>query len=861
MKKTLHKNIRREFQFSFSRFLSVTLLLALGVFVLVGLKSTGPDMRMNANHYYQQHHLADAQLTSNFPLSKTDRKQIQTQLQQHHGQRWAAVQQQDGLITTGSSPQVIRIQNFTTNLAQVHLCQGHLPRQNNQLVLNVRDQHRYHLGQWLNIKFTSNHNAYNNLPKQRWQIVGFVTSSDYLDKSQLGVTPLHHGRVQTFGYVRRQAFVHWQPTIIKINFKLQLRKAYNQSYEQQNQKYVDRLQPLVNRLAAAKTQRIRQHWQAIYQHQLQQMQSLNPNNPAAVFQAPQLLQLQQRIAHLPSVSYTIQTRNDYDYGYRTFGEEAQRIDILSRVFPYVFFLVALIVCFTTMSRMASEKRTELGILTGLGYSKPAAVEVFLVYGFLSGLLGSILGAYLGTKFLAVKIYQAYSANYALPDLWARPAWNWILIAGTIALMVAIVPPLFVAFRELQENVADLLQPLVPTKGGKIFLEKWTGFWQRLSFKYQIALRNIFRYQMRMLMTIIGIFGCTALLITGFGIRDSLTGIVATQYQKLIHYDAVALLSPQINSEQQLAYQKKVRQHHDVRQTQLINYQTVYVRSPKNAVNQEVTAIAAPTYHQLNHFITLKNPQQQPLNLQKLSGIVVTQKLAAAQHVEVGDQLKFQDQLGHHLHGRVAAISQMYAGHFIFLAGTQYRKIWQQPLTANALMIKNRQRSSIPLDHLATWLNHQSATQGVIRSDTIKDAVNYILDGLNNLILIIIICSSLLALVVLYTLTNINVDERKRELATMKVLGFSQTEVVMSIFRETLFLTGIGILLGFVGGYGLHHYIMQTLPPQNVMVLLRLKPTNFLISTLMTFLFAIIVMLIMAYKIQKVDMLAALKETD
>ena len=393
------------------------------------------------------------------------------------------------------------------------------------------------------------------------------------------------------------------------------------------------------------------------------------------------------------------------------------------------------------------------------------------------------------------------------------------------------------------------------------MEKWTGFWQRLSFKYQIALRNIFRYQMRMLMTIIGIFGCTALLITGFGIRDSLTGIVATQYQKLIHYDAVALLSPQINSEQQLAYQKKVRQHHDVRQTQLINYQTVYVRSPKNAVNQEVTAIAAPTYHQLNHFITLKNPQQQPLNLQKLSGIVITQKLAAAQHVEVGDQLKFQDQLGHHLHGRVAAISQMYAGHFIFLAGTQYRKIWQQPLTANALMIKNRQRSSIPLDHLATWLNHQSATQGVIRSDTIKDAVNYILDGLNNLILIIIICSSLLALVVLYTLTNINVDERKRELATMKVLGFSQTEVVMSIFRETLFLTGIGILLGFVGGYGLHHYIMQTLPPQNVMVLLRLKPTNFLVSTLMTFLFAIIVMLIMAYKIQKVDMLAALKETD
>ena len=294
MKKTLHKNIRREFQFSFSRFLSVTLLLALGVFVLVGLKSTGPDMRLTANHYYQQHHLADAQLTSNFPLSKTDRKQIQTQLQQHHGQRWAAVQQQDGLITTGSTPKVIRIQNFTTNLAQVHLCQGHLPRQNNQLVLNVRDRHRYHLGQWLNIKFTSDHSAYNNLPKQRWQIVGFVTSSDYLDKSQLGVTPLHHGRVQTFGYVRRQAFGHWQPTIIKINFKLQLRKAYNQSYEQQNQKYVDRLQPLVNRLAAAKTRSIRQHWQAIYQHQLQQMQSLNPNNPAAVVQAPQLLQLQQR---------------------------------------------------------------------------------------------------------------------------------------------------------------------------------------------------------------------------------------------------------------------------------------------------------------------------------------------------------------------------------------------------------------------------------------------------------------------------------------------------------------------------------------------------------------------------------------
>lgn len=860
MKKILRKNIWREFQFSFSRFLSVTILLALGVFVLVGLKSTGTDMRLTANQYYQQHHLADAQLTSNLPLTKSDQNKIQNQLKKHHGQSFSVAEQQDSIIA--HSQDVIRLQNLTTNVSQAKLVKGHFPHHENEIVLNVQDQNHYKIGDWLKLEKKNSH----NLKHQNLKIVGFVTSSDYLDKSQLGTTTLKNGRVNTFGYLKQSAFKKFHPTIIKLNFNNVNRQAYNDTYERQIQKNVDQLQHSMNTLAKDKNQQLQRHWQNIYQQKALQLQQLLQFNSPVLNQQiiqgqNQLQQLKNKIKQIPPVEYTIQTRSDYNYGYNTFGEEAKRIDILSNVFPYVFFIVALIVCFTTMSRMASEKREELGLLTGLGYSHFDAIKVFLVYGSLSGLLGAAIGAYLGSTFLTTKIYEAYSANYALPSLTIQPVWTWILVASVIAFSVAVLPALSVALQELKSEPAILLQPTVPTKGGKILLEKLTWVWKKISFKYQVTFRNIFRYKTRMLMTIIGIFGCTALLITGFGIRDSLTGIVKTQYQQLIHYDEVNIFKPGVTTTQKNNYLQKIKKHNNVKQAQLINYQSMYVRGKQNINNQEVTLLAASNFQQLNKFVSLKTINEQPIESKTLQGIVVTQKLAESMHLKVGDYLKFENKIGQQYQARIGAISKMYAGHFIFMTAAQYQHILGQQFIANSLIVNNKQRSSQKINHLSTWLNRQPETLTIIRSDTIKDAINYILDGLNNLIFIIIICSSLLALVVLYTLTNINVSERLRELATMKVIGFYQSEVVMSIFRETIFLTIGGIILGFGGGYLLHHYIMQTLPPQNVMVSMYLRNSNFLISTIMTLIFAIFVMIIMSQKIKKIDMLAALKAVD
>ncbi|MBA1393272.1 ABC transporter permease, partial [Lactobacillus sp. XV13L] len=396
--------------------------------------------------------------------------------------------QSDSIIQ--NSQRVIRLQNLTTAVSRAQLVVGRYPRKINEIVLNQQDRTHYQLGQHLHLNSQNSR----NLKIKSFKIVGFITSSDYLDKSQFGTTILKNGRVNTFGYISKSAFTKFQPTIAKLNFNNLHKQAYADSYERDNQINVDSLQPKLNRLANIKTKKVHHQSMKLYQQkqiQLHQLEQIN-SSPLLSHQLQQdkeqLKKLKHQLKMLPSVTYTLQTPNDYDYGYHTLGEEAQRIDILANVFPYVFFIVALIVCFTTMSRMASEKREELGVLTGLGYYKLEVVQVFLIYGTLSALVGATSGAYLGTNFLTSKIYQAYCANYALPNLITIPRWNWIAIASGIALAVAVLPALSVALQELILEPAKLLVPIVPAKGSKVIQEKIPQLWNHLSFKYKVTLR-------------------------------------------------------------------------------------------------------------------------------------------------------------------------------------------------------------------------------------------------------------------------------------------------------------------------------------------------------------------------------------
>lgn len=884
MKTTLNKNIRREFKFSFARFASIAVLLGLGVFVLVGLKVTGPDMRATGNTYYNQHYMADAVIKSNVAISKSD----QTYMRQLPHVKTIEFSTYKDAVIKGSTSS-IRVSEETNTLSTSKVSAGRLPTRSTEIALSSADKGKYHLGQ--TISLVNNDKAHvTGLAHTRYKIVGFVTSSDYLMKQNLGTTSAGTGQLTTFGVVTKTAFTNSQPTMAYLRYNNVHGAAYSTRYETQVAKNVnqvthrltkraDRRQTQLTNTATAKLDKT----QSALSKQQQKLTATKATLTAAIKQNPALASQyktqtttlnkqqakltaaqkkvtakRQSLKNTSQLTYQIQSRNDYNSGYNQYGEDAKRIDVLANTFPIIFFAVAIMVTLITMTRMAEEKRQEMGVLGALGYTKHDAMKVFIIYGILAGLLGSAVGAWLGTSFLPRKIFAAYAANFTMPAFQTPPSLLWISVAVVISLLCATLPAIIVAARSLREVPAVLMAPKPPKSGSKVLLERVPGLWKRLSFNHKVTIRNLFRYKSRMLMTILGVLGCTALLITGFGIRDSLNGIVKTQYSDIIHYDVIGVFNPNATSASRKAYQKKVDELKGVKNNTKVYYESVTAKPTDEVTNQSVSLIVPKSTQAFKKDVTLRNPTtQRQLHLTN-NGAIITKKLATITHVKTGDRLTIKQANGDKYRVKVSGITEMYAGHAVYMNSTYYHKVFAKNVTYNANMLRLTNRSASNINRVSRTLNKQSAALTAVQSNDAKTTINNILSGLNHLVLIIIIVASILAFVVLFTLTNINVSERMRELSTIKVLGFYPMEVVMYVYRETFILTVAGILLGFVGGGYLHHYIMQTLPPETAMADMTLFWTNFTTSGLMTLAFSVVVMALMAYKINRVDMLEALK---
>lgn len=840
MKRDLNKNIFREFRFSMARFLSIVILLGLGIFVLIGLKSTGADMRKTANTYYQEHHMADAQVKTNLAFTKNDQKYIKNLA---HVKKVEFVNQQDALLNQKS----IRIQSLTNQVSTSKVISGRLPQNDHEIALNTTDKSKYHLQQTITLKNNQNGTQINNLKSNKFKIVGFVSSSDYLMKDNLATTNIGNGQIDTFGVVAKTAFVKSKPTVAKITYDNIKGASYSKAYDNTVQKNVNHAQTGLKKRAQIRFNDI------LVAKKTQLNLAQQAGLPIEAVQKQQ-----QKIAQIPKITYQIQSRNDYNDGYYTYGENAQRIDMLSNTFPIIFFAVALLVCLTTMSRMAEQKRQESGTMLALGYTKFDTLKVYLYYGLSAAILGTLIGSVLGSGFLPKRIYVAYTANFVIPDFETTINWQWIVISAILALTFTLLPALLAANKYLQQMPVTLMTPKAPKAGSKILLERSHLIWNHLSFNYKVTFRNVFRYKAKMLMTILGVMGCTALLITGFGLRDSLGSIISTQYSKITHYDIIGVYNP--SSKQAVGYQNKVKGISGLKTYTQANYNTVSVQVSDND-SQTVSLITPKSPKNFKKSVSLINVKNdKPIEMNN-KGVVVTKKLAKLLNAQVGDKItvKLSDSQTYHV--KIAQITQMYVGHAIYMTPSYYQTVFGQKAVDNAYFVNLKNRSNANLDRVARSLTKQSASVTVVRSNNVKQIINNVLKGLNNLVLIIIICSSMLAFVVLYTLTNINVSERIRELSTIKVLGFYPLEVVMYIYRETLMLTIAGILGGYVGGFYLHHYVMQTLPPENAMAKLDLLWSNFAISGVLTVVFSLIVMWLMAKKINKVDMLEALKSVD
>lgn len=566
--------------------------------------------------------------------------------------------------------------------------------------------------------------------------------------------------------------------------------------------------------------------------------------------------------HLSLPTYAHYNRRDAPggLGYGIYENISRIVDSLANIFPIFLYFVAALVTMATMNRFVDEERIKSGTLKALGYQNYDITKKFVVYGFISAVLGSVIGIILGHFLIPNIVYNAYSKGFTVPKiiLYFDP------IITTVALMLAIIsavlPTYLVSLKQLQEKPANLLLPKAPAAGSKILLERISWLWRRLKFSAKVTARNIFRYKKRMYMTIFGVCGAVCMLFAGLAVQHSISEINSRQFNDLIQYDLIVAQNNYVSPSQAQEFQKKISQK-NIRQKLAVHYEQMTKVAGKNDDIQNITLIAPQKQNQFSKFITLNQRQNHQKLLLNKQGVVVSERLANLLKVKKGDSITLKDNSGNQRKMKITGITEMYMGHFVFLNSSAYQRIFHQNYRVNGELITLKNRSLKNVQKEAANYMKLKAVAGVVQNTVLINEVSVVVHALDQIMVVLIIIAALLAVVIMYNLTNINVSERIRELSTIKVLGFYDKEVTMYIYRETIYLSLIGILVGYFFGELLHHYIIVTVPPDDVMFNPALNYIPFLYPLAIITIITIILGIFVNNKLKKLDMLSALKSVD
>jgi len=858
MTKAYFKAIRREIWRSKARFFSIMLIIFLGVAFYTGIRATGPDMLQAADDYFAKQNLATNSVQSTLGLTTADTKVLQKHQAVLTDQPMKYLD-----VTQLNNNRVVRVAELpaTQKLDQLRVVSGRLPKKATEIVLDSQAkvlQPSLKLG--ANYRIVSSNAVNQKFNRRQFKVVGFVNSPRYVENTSRGVTTVGKGTLDYMAYVRPRTLKLSVFTRIDVQFKnLVGVKPYTATYNRLNRENTAKLKRWLAPQAKKRQQTLQREAQQQLAPLSQAVTSLQAQVPA---NTPQLVKLQGQLTRAQAAvtaikrpTYIFSDRSD-NPGYTEYHENTQRIVALSTVFPLFFIAIAALICLTTMTRMVEELRLQMGTLKALGYSNVAVGSEFMIYGGLAALIGTGLGVLFGVNFFPQFIAQAYGSMYNLPAISVQYIWSDILIALVIALLCTLGTALVVLRVDLRSLPAQLLQPKSPKAGKTLWLERWTWFWQRLSFNHKITFRNLFRYKQRLLMTVLGIAGCMAMMITGFGLKDSIGDISTKQFNELWHYDAIVTRT----GTETAAQRRTIRQAKGYHASLALKLAQATVKTPGLAEQTVTLGVPAAT-QRLDQFVTLRQRQShQPYQVNN-SGAIIDEKLAKLTHVKVGGTLplKLAGQPAKNV--KVAAIAENYVAHFVYLSPSYYQTVFGKRPVYNSNYVQFKTTSEQQGNAYANTLLKQTGIMNVTLMATEKKTTFKMFDSMNLVVLIFVISAGALALVVLYNLTNINVSERIRELSTIKVLGFYDGEVTMYIFRENLILTGLGIILGCFLGNWLHSYILQTAETNALMFSPGIHPLSYVYSALLTIAFSLIVMGMMHRKLKRVNMLDALKSVD
>lgn len=550
---------------------------------------------------------------------------------------------------------------------------------------------------------------------------------------------------------------------------------------------------------------------------------------------------------------------DSHYSFVDYGKTADRIDAIAKIFPVFFFLVAALVCLTTMTRMVDEQRGVIGTYKALGYSNKAIALKYVLYAAIASILGGGFGLIFGMSVFPKTIYNSWSMMYTLPPMESVTQVPLMVVSILIGVLVTTLSAFGACVKELKETPSLLMRPKAPKAGKKILLERINFIWSRMSFSYKVTARNIFRYKKRFFMTIIGIAGCTALLLAGFGLSDSISQVVNKQYKEIFTYNLNMKYTSTAQDEGKQRVMNTLDGNSNVKSYLTSTQYNAKVKGEKDDIG--VTLIIPTDTKKFKEYITLRDRNSHEEISIPEKGVIINEKLAKELNVKIGDAIEMDNGDGARRKVQIADITENYVFHYAYMSPEYYKEIYRLSPKVNNLMIKLNNAGASTESELGSILIKDNEVASVeyysAAADTFEDSVKV----LNKIVILIIISAGLLAFVVLYNLTNINIGERIREIATIKVLGFYNSEVSSYVYRENIFLSMIGSGVGLFIGIILHRFIMVSIEQDGVMFGNHIDGISFLYSFIITMVFVILVDVAMYRRLKNIPMVESLKSVE
>ena len=546
--------------------------------------------------------------------------------------------------------------------------------------------------------------------------------------------------------------------------------------------------------------------------------------------------------------------------YTDYGDNADRLRNIGQVFPVIFFLVAALISLTTMTRMVEEQRTQIGTLKALGYKKSAIAAKYICYAFFATLLGSVLGMLIGEKIIPYIIITAYGIMYhnVANTISIDYQPGFALIASAASVVCTVGATLFASGKELQETPASLMRPPAPKEGKRVLLERLTFIWKHLSFSWKSTIRNLFRYKKRLIMTVFGIAGSMGLMLVGFGIQDSISDIAAIQYRELQHYDGMVIEDSDATEEEHAELFEYMKENEQIAHCNRV--QMTKISAPKGSSNISIYLFVPESLSEFARDVTLKNRITGETYELTDEGAAISEKTASLLGLKVGDMipLKKGDK---EYKVRVAVITENYMSHYLYMTPRVYEQTFGEKPEYENIVFTMQEDCKDDLEMAGSRILANPGALSISYTSSLASQVDRMLSTLDAVILVLIVSAGMLAFVVLYNLNNINITERQRELATLKVLGFYDGEVSQYVLRENVILTVLGIMFGAVFGILIHRYVITTVEVDAVMFGRNIKPLSFLYSGILTSIFSIVVNGVMHFKLKTIDMVESLKSVE